>query len=88
MGCNTRHLKYSANDVTKIELYDLTNENQQLEKEITNQIEIKETLEEIEKEVILNTLKKYDNNQTEAAKRLGITLRQIGYKIKNYKLTL
>lgn len=49
VGCNTRHLKYSANDVTKIELYDLTNENQQLEKEITNQIEIKETLEEIEK---------------------------------------
>lgn len=54
MGCNTRHLKYSANDVTKIELYDLTNENQQLEKEITNQIEIKETLEEIEKLLIVH----------------------------------
>lgn len=44
------------------------------------------TLEELEKEAILNSLIKTNYNQTEAAKRLGITLRQIGYKIKKYEL--
>ncbi|MGE4456410.1 MAG: sigma-54-dependent Fis family transcriptional regulator [Arcobacteraceae bacterium] len=44
------------------------------------------TLEELEKEAILNALIKTNYNQTEAAKRLGITLRQIGYKIKKYEL--
>lgn len=42
------------------------------------------TLEDIEKEMIEDALKKCDNNQTIAAKSIGITLRQIGYKIKKY----
>lgn len=44
------------------------------------------TLDELEREAILNALIKTNYNQTEAAKRLGITLRQIGYKIKKYEL--
>ncbi|MDD2698578.1 MAG: sigma 54-interacting transcriptional regulator [Arcobacteraceae bacterium] len=44
------------------------------------------TLEDIEKEAIEKALRDCKNNQTEAAKQLGITLRQIGYKIKMYGL--
>ncbi len=44
------------------------------------------TLEDIEKEAIEKALRDCNNNQTEAAKQLGITLRQIGYKIKMYGL--
>ena len=46
------------------------------------------TLDDIEKESIENALKLANNNQTEAAKRLGITLRQIGYKIKMHGIEL
>ena len=42
------------------------------------------TLEELEKEAILSALKQCDNNQSQAADMLGITLRQIGYKAKKY----
>ena len=42
------------------------------------------TLDDIEKEMIEDALAKCDNNQTIAAKTIGITLRQIGYKIKKY----
>ncbi len=46
------------------------------------------TLEDIEKEAIEKALKDCKNNQTEAAKSLGITLRQIGYKIKMYGIKI
>ncbi|MDT8339451.1 MAG: helix-turn-helix domain-containing protein, partial [Sulfurimonas sp.] len=42
------------------------------------------TLDELEKEAIIKALKSTNDNQSEAAKLLGITQRQIGYKIKNY----
>jgi Nif-specific regulatory protein len=42
------------------------------------------TLDDIEKEAIISTLKECDNNQSQAAKILGITQRQIGYKVKKY----
>jgi Nif-specific regulatory protein len=42
------------------------------------------TLEELEKDAIVNALKNSDGNQAEAAKALGITQRQIGYKVKKY----
>jgi len=42
------------------------------------------TLDDLECEAIQNTLKECNSNQVEAAKRLGITPRQIGYKIKKY----
>ena len=42
------------------------------------------TLEELEKEAIINALDNNNNSQSNAAKDLGITLRQIGYKVKKY----
>jgi len=42
------------------------------------------SLEELECEAIKSALAKCDNSQTKAADMLGITLRQIGYKIKKY----
>ncbi|HHH18996.1 MAG TPA: GAF domain-containing protein [Campylobacterales bacterium] len=41
------------------------------------------TLDEMEKEAILTALEKYGNN-AEAAKSLGITVRQIKYKVEKY----
>jgi len=45
-------------------------------------------IEDIERESILNTLKEVGWIQAEAARLLGITPRQIGYKIKKYNLHL
>jgi Nif-specific regulatory protein len=42
------------------------------------------SLEEIEKEALINALETCDNNQKQASEMLGITLRQMGYKIKKY----
>jgi Nif-specific regulatory protein len=46
----------------------------------------KKTLDELEKEAVIESLKRFNGNQSQAAKELGITLRQIGYKIKKYEL--
>lgn len=60
--------------------------NQKLVKEYkTIPIENK-TLDELEKEALMNALEEYDGNQSKAAESLGITVRQIGYKIKKYEL--
>jgi len=42
------------------------------------------TLEQLEEEAIKTALKECDGNQAQAAQMLGITVRQIGYKIKKY----
>ena len=42
------------------------------------------TLDELEKEAVATALKECDGNQSQAANMLGITLRQIGYKVKKY----
>jgi Nif-specific regulatory protein len=44
------------------------------------------TLFEIEKAKIIEALKKTNGNQAKAARLLGLTQRQIGYKIKKYKI--
>ncbi|MCD6489118.1 MAG: sigma 54-interacting transcriptional regulator [Thermodesulfobacterium sp.] len=53
-------------------------------------VKLKETLpfqlELIEKQAIKEALKACNNNQTKAAKMLGLTKRQINYKIKKYGL--
>ena len=41
----------------------------------------------IEKEEILNALRECDWVMSRAARKLGITERMIGYKIKKYKIT-
>ncbi len=43
-------------------------------------------LEELEKLSIIQALKKTNNNQTKAAKLLGITRRTLGYRIKKYEI--
>lgn len=44
------------------------------------------TLEEVEKQVILETLKRLGNNKTEAAKALGITRKTLHSKLNKYRL--
>ena len=45
---------------------------------------IGESLEEVEKKVIIATMNKVDNNQSKAARVLGITDRTIRNKLKKY----
>lgn len=45
-----------------------------------------ETVREIEKAEILNALRESNWVMSKAARRLGITERMIGYKIKKYKI--
>jgi Nif-specific regulatory protein len=42
------------------------------------------TLDELERDALVAALEKSEGNQAEAAKALGITQRQIGYKVKKY----
>ncbi|MCH9739601.1 MAG: sigma 54-interacting transcriptional regulator [Epsilonproteobacteria bacterium] len=42
------------------------------------------TLEELEKEAIMNAIERCDGSSNEAAKMLGITVRQIRYKLEKY----
>lgn len=58
------------------------------EKSIKNNEFLAITLEEMEREVILKTLKKYNGNKTKTAKALGISLRTLQYKLKKYKQIL
>jgi Nif-specific regulatory protein len=41
----------------------------------------------LEKEMIIEALKKFQGHQGKAASWLGVTERQMGYKMKNYKIT-
>ncbi len=45
------------------------------------------TIESIEKSRILDTIKRHGGNQAKAARELGITPRQIGYKINKYGIS-
>lgn len=47
-----------------------------------------ETVRGLEKERILRTLRESGGIQTKAAKALGLTVRQLGYKLKKYGITL
>jgi Nif-specific regulatory protein len=47
---------------------------------------MKKTLDDLEREAVIESLQRHNGNQSQAAKELGITLRQIGYKIKKYEL--
>jgi Nif-specific regulatory protein len=46
----------------------------------------KQELESIEKEAIINALRECGGIQAKAARKLGITVRQIGYKILKYEI--
>ena len=47
---------------------------------------LKDKVKEIEKEEILNALKECNWVMSRAARKLGITERMIGYKIKKYRI--
>ena len=49
---------------------------------------LKEKIKELEREEIIHALKECDWVMARAAKRLGITERMIGYKIKKYGLRI
>ena len=49
---------------------------------------LKDKIEILEMEAIINALRECDWVQTRAAVRLGITERMIGYKIKKYKIRI
>jgi DNA-binding NtrC family response regulator len=50
----------------------------------TTEIQIGMTMKEMEKELILKTLERMDGNRTQAAQALGISLRSLQYKLKEY----
>ena len=52
--------------------------------EIPIGLTLKDTLKEIEKEVILKTLEACDGNRTKTAKTLGMPLRTLQYRLKEY----
>ena len=47
---------------------------------------LRDTLEDLEKEAILNALKECNWVMAKAARQLGITERMIGYRIKKYNI--
>lgn len=49
---------------------------------------LKDRIEHLEKEAIINALRECDWVQARAAEYLGITERMIGYKIKKYKIRI
>jgi len=59
----------------------------QTPKEFMQKESLKAGIEDIEKSSILDALEKSDWIQAKAAKMLGITPRQIGYKIKKYGIS-
>ena len=54
------------------------------EKEFVHYLREGDTLAELEKEIILNTLRETDGNKSETARKLGITRRTLQLKLKKY----
>ncbi len=54
--------------------------------QVTTMDSLKNKINEVEKEEILKALKECDWIMAKAAKKLGITERMIGYKVKKYGL--
>lgn len=50
--------------------------------------QLKETIAEVEKKLIMKTLKETSWVQSRAAKKLGISPRMLSYKIKKYGITI
>jgi Nif-specific regulatory protein len=48
---------------------------------------LKDRVREVEKEAIIDALKKCNWVMAKAARRLGITERMIGYKMRKYRIT-
>lgn len=50
--------------------------------------QLKETIAEVEKRLIVETLKEVNWIQARAARKLGISPRMLSYKIKKYGITI
>lgn len=61
-------------------------ENLELEQLIPGDVPLPEVLNSVEKKMVANALKKFDNVQTKAAESLGITKSLLQYKMKKYGL--
>ncbi len=89
-NCVERMIVMSKNEIIMAE--DIPNNiginfttSMSVERGSSNQIKtLDKTVEEIEKEKILDALKRCGFVQAKAARQLGITSRQIGYKMKKY----
>jgi transcriptional regulator with GAF, ATPase, and Fis domain len=55
-------------------------------KQVSDMESLREKVQEIEKEEIINALKDCKWIMSRAARKLGITERMIGYKVKKYKI--
>ena len=62
-------------------------EGEILEKALSKQRTLKETVAEVEKRAIENALNKTNGNRSEAADILGISIRTLYYKIREYELS-
>ena len=62
-------------------------EGEFLEKALSKQRTLKETVAEVEKRAIENALNKTNGNRSEAAVILGISIRTLYYKIREYELS-
>ena len=62
----------------------LPDEIQSLKKQTYNDIPIGMTMKQMEKELILKTLERMDGNRTRTAEILGISLRALQYRLKDY----
>ena len=54
--------------------------------EMSNALSLPEKVEYLEREMIVDALKKTQGCQRHAAKELGLTERMLGYKIKKYNI--
>ena len=61
--------------------------NRKIAVDTGSKMTLTEIIENKEKEIIIDTLKKVGGSQRKAATELGVTERILGYKIKKYGIT-
>lgn len=74
------NLEYQDNVITSSHIPEL---NEVQEKNLGN---LKELIEEYERKIIIETLEVSHGNKTEAAKKLGLTVRNLYYKLERYNI--
>ncbi|MDN5301232.1 MAG: hypothetical protein PWQ60_746 [Thermoanaerobacteraceae bacterium] len=84
------NMKFSDIKIEKKHIPRLYMDTSEVKRKLTEQIEhfkpLKEIMEEAEREILKNTLEKVNGNRSEAARVLGISLRNLFYKLKKYNL--
>lgn len=94
IGRSMINLKFNETLIKKENIPELFNFNK-----LSNQKEVKvsdtqdgeslkEIMEDLEKEVVVNTLKRNNNNRTVTAKELKISIRNLYYKIEKYNINI